>query len=153
MTFYFYYARKEYINFAILYFKYLANFYEGHVLGVVYDRASTHYSEGLMKFINKWNDTPSNKVQFVVEFIDASLTSVYQPPDILFNKPFKQLLKQKYNKFVSVMCEEGKIKAGSKFVISRDILIDFICNSFDNLNERFREDLTISKCFEKCGLN
>ena len=78
-----------------------------------------------------WSDNPDRTYTFVIEFFDPCLTSVYQPPDVMYNKPFKALIRTKYNESISKALIEGNLNVGDKYKVSRDDLIDFICQTID----------------------
>ena len=85
----------------ILYFKYLSNFYRGKKVGLVYNKSSSHCSKAVKDYVKYWNDNPNYICMFVIEFVDPCLTSVYQPPDVMYNKPFRALIRTKYNEYIS----------------------------------------------------
>ena len=70
------------------YFKYLSNFYQGKTFRLVYDNAPGHYIKTVDHYMKYWNETPNNICSSVNEFVDTCLTSVYQPPNVMYNKPF-----------------------------------------------------------------
>ena len=119
----------------------------------MYDSAPTHLHKDLKQWLQLWNDNPSRTCELFVELIDPNLTSVYQPPDVFFNKPFKQSLRKKYNEYISYLSTKGLIQPGDNVTISREVLIDFICNSFEEANSRYKLNKDISRSFETCGLN
>ena len=49
-----------------------------------------------------WNDNPDRICTFVIESVDPCLTSVYQPPDVMCNRPFNALIRTKYNESISI---------------------------------------------------
>ena len=136
-----------------LYFKYLSLYYPGKKIGLVYDSAPTHLHSELKEWLTLWNQDVNKPCEFYVEFIEPSLTSVYQPPDVFFNKPLKQSLRKKYNEYVSYLSSKGSIKPGDNVPISREVLIDFICTAFDEANLKYKVNKEISRSFERCGLN
>ena len=136
-----------------LYFKYLSCYYSGKRVGLVFDSAPTHLHKDLSIWLEDWNKNPSRVCEFCVDFIDPNLTSVYQPPDVFFNKPFKQTLRKKYNEYVSYLATKGILNPGDIVTVTREVLIDFICSSFDEANAKFQKNRDISKGFEMCGLN
>ena len=137
----------------MLFFKYLAEYYAGLKIGLAFDSAPTHLHKDLTDWLESWNKNPSRKCEFYVDFIEPNLTSVYQPPDVFFNKPFKQSLRKKYNEYVSFLSSKGKLKPGDNVPISREVLIDFISTSFQEANSKYKENRDISRSFEICGLN
>ena len=100
-----------------------------------------------------WNDNPDWRFTFVIEFVDPYLTSVYQPPDVMYNKPFKVLIRTKYNESISIELIKCNLNIGDKYKVSRDDLINFICQTIDELNEKYKQTRQISNSFEQCGLN
>ena len=100
-----------------------------------------------------WNDNPDRICTFVIEFVDPCLTSTYQPPDAMYNKPFKALIRTKYNESISKELIKGNLNVGDKYKVSRDDLINFICQTIDELNEKYKQTRQISNSFEQCGLN
>ena len=81
-----------------------------------------------------WNDNPDRTCIFVIEFVDPCLTSVYQPPDGMYNKPVKALIRTKSNESISIELIKGNLNIGDKYKVSRDDLINFICQTIDKLN-------------------
>ena len=100
-----------------------------------------------------WNNNPDRTCIFVIEFFDPCLTSVYQPPDVMYNKPFKALIGTKYNEPISKELNKGKINIGDKYKVSRDDLVNFICLAIDELNKKYKKTRQIYNSFEQCGLN
>ena len=85
-----------------------------------------------------WNDNPDRRCTFVIEFVDPCLTSVYQPPDVMYNIPFEALIRTKYNESISKELIKGNLNVGDKYKVSRDDLINFICQTIDELNEKYK---------------
>ena len=55
------------------------------------------------------------------------LSSVYQPPDVMYNKPFKAIIRTKYNESISTELIKGNLNIGDKYKVSRYDLIHFMC--------------------------
>ena len=100
-----------------------------------------------------WNDNPDNTRTFVIEFVDPCLTSVYQSTDVMYNKLFKAFIRTKYNESISTELIKGNFNIGDKYKVSRDDLINFICQTIDELNKKYYQWKQIFKSFEQCGLN
>ena len=79
------------------------------------------------------------------EFVDPCLTIVYQPPDVMYNKPFKALLRTKSNESISIELIKCNLNIGDKYKVSRDNLINFICQTIDELNEEYHQSKQILK--------
>ena len=71
----------------------------------------------------------------------------------MYNKPFKALIRTKYNESISKELIKGNLNVGDKYKVSRDDLINFICQTIDELNETYKQTRQISNSFEQCGLN
>lgn len=52
---------------------------------LVYDTAPSRCGKAVIDYTSKWNDNHENSSNFFVESIDPSLTSVYQPLNIMYN--------------------------------------------------------------------
>lgn len=85
----------------IAYFKYLSKYYANKKVGLVYNIAASYCSKTVIDWVNKWNGDTKNSCNCVVEFVDPSLTSVYQLLDVIYNKPFKVLIRKKYNDYLT----------------------------------------------------
>ena len=67
-----------------------------------------------------WNDNLDKTCTFNIEFIDPCLASVYQPPDVMYNKPFKALIRTKYNEYISIELIKTNLNIGDTYKVSRD---------------------------------
>ena len=76
----------------MLCFKYFSNFYQGKVFDLVYDNAPSRCSKAVNDYVKAWNENLQNTCTFVIDFFDPCLTSVYQPPDVMYNTSFKVLI-------------------------------------------------------------
>ena len=71
----------------------------------------------------------------------------------MYNKPFKALIRTKYNESISKELIKGNLNVGGMYKVSRDDLINFICQTIDKLNEKYKKTRQMSNSFEQCGLN
>ena len=79
----------------IIYLESLQKLYTSEkVIGLIWDKASSDYSDEVVDYIAKINQTSTPKV--VVDFVDAGLTSVYQTPNVVINKPLKKAIRSQY---------------------------------------------------------
>ena len=115
----------------MLHSKYLSNFYKSKTVGLVYDKAPSHYSKAVNDYMKSGNNNPDNTCTFVIEFIDPCLTSVYQPPDVMYDKSFKALIRTKYNESISTDLINGNLNIRNKYKVSSDDLINFICQTIN----------------------
>ena len=114
---------------------------------------NSHRSKAVNDYVKCWKDNPDNTCTFCINFFDLCLTSVYQPPDAMYNKPFKVLVWIKYIESISTELTNGNLNIGDKCKVSRDDLINFLCQTIDELNEKYHQSKQIFKSFEQCGLN
>ena len=71
--------------------------FPGKNIGLLFDCAPSH-SKGLVQWINEENEVSNTKI--VVEYIDECLTSIYQPCDVMINKPLKSNVCSHYYKHI-----------------------------------------------------
>ena len=109
----------------MLYFKYFSNFYRGKKVGLVYDKAPSHCSKAINDYVKCWNDNPDRTCTFVINFFNPCLTSIYQPRGVMYNAPFKALIRRNYNESISIKLIKGNLNIGDKYKVSRDDLINF----------------------------
>ena len=79
----------------------MSSFYRGKKVGLVYDKTPGHCSKAVKNYVKRWNENPNNTCTFVIKFVDPYLTSIYQPPDVMYNKLFKTLIRITYNESIS----------------------------------------------------
>jgi hypothetical protein len=53
--------------------------------------------DSVFEWIEETNKT--QKPQIIYKFIDAGMTSIYQPPDVVTIKPLKQAIKWQYENY------------------------------------------------------
>ena len=131
----------------------MSKFYRDKNVGLVYDKAHSHCIKAVNDYVNRWYDNPDNTCTIVIEFVDPYLASVYQPPDDIYNKPYKALIRTKYNESISTELIKGNLNIEDKYKISRDDLINFMCQTIDELIEKYHQSKQICKSFKQCGLN
>ena len=66
----------------------------------MWDTVPCHCSDEVLYFISHNNNDPKNPIS-VVDNVDGGLNSVYQPPDVVINKPMKEKIRKKYNSLLS----------------------------------------------------
>ena len=102
----------------------------------------------IINYVKFWNDNPNNTCTFDIDFVNPYLTSIYQPPDVMYNKPFKALIQTKYNESISTELINGNLNIGDKYQVPRDDLINFIFQTIDELNQKYHQLKQIFKSFE-----
>ena len=122
------------------------------VIGLIWDKASSHYSEEVVDYITQSNETSTPKI--IVDFVDAGLTSVYQPPDVMINKPLKKSIRLQYERLMADRLKNYPFVAGIQVSVSREELVGIVeaayysINMQNNTGERY-----IQNSFDTCGLN
>jgi len=133
---------------AIIYLGYLRKIYSTkRCIGLVWDKASSHISQEVRDWLEETNKTQLPRI--VVDFVDAGLTSIYQPPDVSINKPLKQHVRKRYEKLVAMLA----FSPGSKITVSRKQLVDIVEESYRDINRENFKNPYIRDSFELCGLN
>jgi hypothetical protein len=56
-------------------------------IGVIVDKASMHTSDKVLEWVAETNN--NEKPQIIYQLIEAGTTSIYQPPDVVINKPVR----------------------------------------------------------------
>ena len=97
-----------------------------------------------------YNDTKSPFPKLVVETVDEGLTSIYQPPDVVVNKPLKIQIRRKYEDLIS---KRGTFVPGKYQEISKEELFQIVEESYQEINSRNKTDQYIKNDLEMCGLN
>ena len=131
----------------------MSKFYRGKKVGLVYDNVPINFSKAVKYYVKAWNKNLNNTCTFVIELADPYLTSVYRPPDVTYNEPFKILIRTKYNESISTGLINGNLNIIDKYKVSKDNLINFICQKVDELKQKYYQSKQIFKSFEQCGLN
>ena len=122
------------------------------VIGLIWDKASSHYSEEVVDYITQSNETSTPKI--IVDFVDAGLTSVYQPPDVMINKLLKKSIRLQYERLMADRLKNDPFVAGNQVSVSREELVGIVeaayysINMQNNTGERY-----IQNSFDTCGLN
>ncbi len=101
-----------------------------------------------MEFIQKCNDD-STTTHIVLELVDEGLTPIIQVPDVAINKVFKAGVKKRYHQHRT----ELSVEVGKKVSISREMLVDFVLQTIEEINEQNNDNHFITDSFKKCGLN
>lgn len=87
----------------------------------------------------------------LVEEVSCIFDAVYQPGDVVVNKPLKQEIRRRYFNFVSDQYDT--IMTQRKVEVSREQLAEFIERAFDVINRQQLVNRTIANSFDLCGLN
>ena len=91
------------------------------------------------------------------EFVDQCLTSIYQPPDVVMNRPLKRFIRSQYHDYVNQLLKKpatgSPLRAGDPVAISRETLIGFIEPAYKKINVDNRKRRWIAESFNRCGLN
>ena len=136
----------------IIYLKWLLMNYKNKTIGLIVDYAPSHEKSDVDTWIKKINSASKTGSRIVIEWIDKGLTSVYQPGDIMINKPLKDHIRSAYcNHITSTVVDD--FQPGQKIQISRKKLVQFIEEACAKINSEQGCSRSIYKSFKTCGLN
>ena len=122
------------------------------VIGIIWDKASSHFSEEVKDYIEQSNKEVTPKI--VVDFVDSGLTSVYQPPDVVINKPLKKEIRSQYEHLMSIRYKKQKYEPGKTVAVSREEVVQIVENAYHSINMKNNTgEKFIRNYFDKCGLN
>jgi hypothetical protein len=106
----------------------------------------THVCNQVKQELKDINGSCLEQELLVVEFIDPSLTSIYQPPDIVVNGPLKKMIREEYHNHVFELFrnleETLSLNEGDKYQYLEKILSDLLkmpliksihCGFFQNM--------------------
>ena len=102
-----------------------------------------HTSNNVCNWIQKTNLT--KKPVIVYDFVEAGMTSIYQPPDVVINKPLKVTMKMTYGKYRNEIAQT--FTPGETIQILREKLTNLILEAYA------QRDMYIQQGFDLCGLN
>ena len=86
--------------------------------------------------------------------MDAGLTSVYQPPDVVINKPLKKAIRLQYEQLMANRFEERKYEPGKAVAVSREELVEIVEDAYHYINmANITGEKFIRNSFDMCGLN
>jgi DDE superfamily endonuclease len=141
----------------LVYFSWLLQSFKDQTIGLIIDRNPCHACElveGELQALNERNKRPNGTgSRLVLEWIDRGLTSIYQPGDILINKPLKQSIRSRHDQYVADIVRGNGFRPGQHVKVSRDKLLEFIKGAFEDINRTNRGTLAIYNAFGDCGLN
>jgi hypothetical protein len=137
----------------LIYLEKLRQVYAGvKAIGLVWDKASCHCSEEVLAYLNESNKTFSPRM--IVEFIDAGLTSVHQPPDVVVNKPLKVEIRSQYEDMIASRARNIRFIPGELVMVSRKELVSIVEHAYKTIKNQNKSGKTfIRDSFELCGLN
>ena len=120
----------------------------GCKVGIAYDKAPSH-TDSLLQWIEEENSIDPNGIKIIIDYADECLTSIYQPCDVVINSKLKKTIRSKYS---SHMCRKNRV-AGEKVKITREELVQFVEEAYEEINQQQKMDNCIKRSFELCGLN
>ena len=77
----------------IFYFKCVLKYHTKKV-GIIHDTARSICSKSIIEYMNEWNNIPINTYKCYAECGNTCLSIIYQPPDVMYNTPFKTLIQK-----------------------------------------------------------
>jgi len=137
-------------NTAILYICYLIKLFPGKMIGLIWDKHTSHVSDEVRAFIEKTNADPNIPgTHIVMETVDEGLTPIIQVPDVALNKDIKAGISEKYYQY-RLECD---IKIGVKITVPREKFVEFVEKTFAAINRKNEKNPMIADAFRYCGLN
>ena len=125
-----------------------SNLTPGKVIGFFYDYAPSH-THYILEWDELQNEVDTNGTRIVLDYIDPCLTSIYQPCDVVINKPLKKKMQGFYQEYIHYL----KSQPGDKIHVSREKLAEMLVKSFEWINDQNMPHAYIRDSFLLCGLN
>ena len=138
----------------ILYIKFLIGLFPNKKIGLVWDKAPQHFADLVLQYVDEYNKSNKGKSsKIVMGFIDPSLTSIYQPPDVVIIAIIKRLIRQAYHAKITEYVDNGTLIPGDIAKITREDVVDFLEKAYNTINKQQEKERSLAAGFEKCGLN
>jgi hypothetical protein len=135
-------------NAAIIYLPHQMNKFKGKRIGLIWDKHTSHYSKEVLQSIKKCNEDESTTTTIVLEFVDEGFTPITQVPDVVVNKVLIRI----EDKISPVPCRDTSHN-WQKGCVSCEMLVDFVLDTIDDINNDNNEHQFISESFKRCRLN
>jgi hypothetical protein len=127
------------------------------IVGIVWDKHSSHMSERVGKWIEEHNDRmeqEGSRSRLVMDFVDSCLTGIYQPCDVVVMRVIKRIICRKYHEMLGKRIDNGSIAPGDTLRITREDVTRWMEEAVEEVNEEQADkDFYISNTFQKCGLD
>lgn len=140
-----------------MYCSHLIECFPGKCIGLLMDYAPSHVGDIVAEVLQKLNEQEQlptgSGARIVLEWIDKSLTSIYQPGDITVNKPLKDNIKRHHAAYLQSIAASDDFRPGQKLPVSRLKLLEMIEGAFDDINIKNLSNFSIFQTFAMCGLN
>jgi len=81
--------------------------------------------------------------------VDEGLTPIILIPDVAVNKVFKSGVKHRYHQYRSTL----PLTVGKKVTVSCEMLVDFVLETINDINNKNNENPFIAESFRRCRLN
>lgn len=121
------------------YLEYLASCYPGEKVGLIWDAASSHFSDQVKEKAADLNITLGG--------IPPGCTSLIQVCDLIANKPIKQAFKTRYVSW-KIASDPGP---GGKYKVDRKDVISWLEQSIEDVNARMSTRSEVAKAFVTYG--
>jgi transposase len=121
------------------YLRWLKACYPNDKLGLIWDAASSHFSEQVMQ--------EAADLGITLAGIPPGCTSLIQVCDLLTNKPLKQAFKKRYVSW-KIRSDPGP---GGKYKLDRDNIICWLEDAFEEVNVNLSPQCKIAKAFATYG--
>ena len=122
-----------------IYLEWLCSCYPGEKIGLIWDAASSHFSDEVMEKAAELNVTLGG--------IPPGCTSLIQICDLIANKPIKQAFKKRYVSW-KMRSDPGP---GGKYKVERGDVISWLEQSIEDVNTAMSTNSEVSKAFATYG--
>ena len=122
-----------------LYLEWLRSCYPGERLGLIWDAASSHFSDDVKEKAEQSGITLAG--------IPPGCTSLIQVCDLIANKPIKQAFKKKYVSW-KISADPGP---GGKYKVDRRDILIWLEQAILEVNEKMSAKREVAKAFAKYG--
>ena len=79
---------------------------------------------------------------------------MYQPTDVVINKPLKKEIRSQYEQLMANRFEEGKDEPGKAVTVSREEPVEIVEDAYHTINmENNTGEKFIRNSFDMCGFN
>ena len=118
-------------------------------IGLIIDKASMHTLNDVRDWMQNANLT--EKPVIVHDFVEARITSMCQPPNVVINKPLKDTIKKTYGKCRNEIAQT--FTPSETIQMSREKLTNLILEACTQINEENMRNMHVQRGFDLCSLN
>jgi transposase len=121
------------------YLEWLRSCYPGEKLGLIWDAASSHFSDEVKQ--------KAAELNIALAGIPPGCTSLIQICDLIANKPIKQAFKKSYAAW-KIVSDPGP---GGKYKVDRKDVLSWLEHAIEDVNARMSQRAEVAKAFATYG--